>query len=262
MRTFSLACALLALTALAGCARQHAGYPRPVFQAGLFQARHGVCDSTGTPCARVRIDYLTVREGLSGPVRDSVDALVRSRLLSAGADGPPYASFQALADSFLGDYRSLQRAFPDYRTPWHLERRAVALHDTAGYVSIAITENTYAGGAHSSASTFYITLDLTVGRAVTLDELLIPDGPDTLTAIAERAFRQKRRLAPGVSLDSAGFWFEGNIFRLNDNFALGNSGLLFTYNQYEIAPYALGPTEIVIPYGELRHILRLRTTTP
>jgi len=258
MRPFPRACALFALAAFAGCGRQPAMHPHAVFQTGLFQARHGVCDSSGTSCARVRIEYLTLKEGAERPLRDSIDALLRLRMLHAGGDGPPYATFQALADSFIGDYRSLQRAFPDYRTPWYLERRATALHDTAGYVSIAFSEDTYAGGAHPNTLTTYITLDLTTGQPVTLDELLTADGRDTLTAIAERVFRQRRGLAPGVPLDSAGFWFENSTFRLNDNFALGTDGLLFTFNPYEIAPYALGPTEIVLPYGELRGTLALR----
>ena len=261
MRSPFLSCTLFAFAALAGCAREPEGYPHPVFQAGLFQKRHGVCDSTGAPCARVRIEYLTVREGVEGPVRDSLEAAVRTRLVGAGGEGPPYASFQALADSFIGDYRSLQRAFPDYRTPWHLERRAVALRDTAGYVSIAISENAYAGGAHPNTSTLYVTLDVTTGRSVSLDALLAPGGRDTLTAIGERLFRLKRHLSPGARLDSAGFWFEDNTFRLNENFALGTAGLIFTFNQYEIAPYATGPTEIVLPYRDLQGILLLRGVT-
>ena len=43
---------------------------------------------------------------------------------------------------------------------------------------------------------------------------------------------------------------------MTDNFALTKDGLKFVYNPYEIAPYAMGQQEIVIPYSELKSLLK------
>ena len=42
----------------------------------------------------------------------------------------------------------------------------------------------------------------------------------------------------------------------NDNFRLDAKGMTYTYNPYEIAPYAMGVIEFFIPYEEVRHLLR------
>jgi hypothetical protein len=42
---------------------------------------------------------------------------------------------------------------------------------------------------------------------------------------------------------------------LNDNFAVAKRGIIFYFNSYEIAPYAMGPTELLIPYAKLSGII-------
>ena len=41
----------------------------------------------------------------------------------------------------------------------------------------------------------------------------------------------------------------------NDNFFLTDSALVYVFNQYEIAPYALGETEIAVSYDQLKDLL-------
>jgi len=54
----------------------------------------------------------------------------------------------------------------------------------------------------------------------------------------------------------AGFYFEQDIFTLTDNFAITKEGLKFVYNPYEVAPYAFGQQEIIIPYTSLKEVIR------
>ena len=42
----------------------------------------------------------------------------------------------------------------------------------------------------------------------------------------------------------------------NDNFFLTDSSMVYVFGQYEIAPYALGETEISISYDQLRPLLQ------
>lgn len=37
---------------------------------------------------------------------------------------------------------------------------------------------------------------------------------------------------------------------------MDNKGLHYTYNQYEIAPYSMGPIDVTIPYEDLKPILK------
>jgi len=54
----------------------------------------------------------------------------------------------------------------------------------------------------------------------------------------------------------AGFYFDNDVFTLTDNFAITKKGLKFVYNPYEVAPYALGQQEIMIPYALIKELIR------
>ena len=41
-----------------------------------------------------------------------------------------------------------------------------------------------------------------------------------------------------------------------ENFIIGEETLTFIYNPYEIAPYNMGMTELIIPYSDIEKILK------
>jgi hypothetical protein len=77
-----------------------------------------------------------------------------------------------------------------------------------------------------------------------------------LNNVAEKIFCKVKELKPEDNLEEAGFWFKGNKFSFNENFGIRNEGLVFYFNSYEIAPYAMGPTEIMIPYSEIKNLVK------
>ena len=77
-----------------------------------------------------------------------------------------------------------------------------------------------------------------------------------LESIAEKIFRQDARLSASESLSASSYSFPGDRFKLNENFGVGETELVFLFNTYEIGPGAMGPTEIKIPYPFLRSQLR------
>jgi len=86
---------------------------------------------------------------------------------------------------------------------------------------------------------------------------LFVDGyKDELNKIAEKYFRKERELKPDEDLEQAGFWFKENIFSVNENFAIAETGLDFFFNDYEVTSHAAGPTLIEIPYSELKSIIK------
>jgi len=80
--------------------------------------------------------------------------------------------------------------------------------------------------------------------------------PSSVNAAAEAAFRAARDLGPGDDLKAAGFWFEDGRFRLPDSFGLAPEGLLLRFDPYEVAPYALGETDFVVPRAALAGLVK------
>jgi hypothetical protein len=80
---------------------------------------------------------------------------------------------------------------------------------------------------------------------------LKPGWRDPLNVLAEAQLRAQYELKESDSLNDKGPLFE-DVFELNDNWFLSPEGLGFSFDPYEIGPYAAGFIELVIPYSKLK----------
>jgi hypothetical protein len=94
------------------------------------------------------------------------------------------------------------------------------------------------------------------GEPIQLQDILVQGGEQKLLKSAEAHFRQLKKLGSTESLTKAGFWFDNDKFHLTQNYGLGKDAITFYYNAFEIAPQAIGPTSLTIPYAELAGVLR------
>jgi hypothetical protein len=220
-----------------------------------FTRQYGDCEYPHRDCVSVSLRYPVLQPGSEGGLADSIRSFVRAHLLAPAFDGPRSASPEEVAAQFIREYKSLRQDMPDYSSAWTLERSVQVVYQTSMLVSLVFAEHVYSGGAHPNSSVSYWSLDAS-GRRILLADILTEGYEDSLDAIAEAEFRKIRGIQPGQSLDAAGYWFEGGRFRLNDNFAITGRGLAFYYNRYEIAPYAMGPTELVLGYDAIARLIR------
>ncbi len=93
-------------------------------------------------------------------------------------------------------------------------------------------------------------------REVTLCTLFTEQSRKSITAIGEKIFREERGLSKDTGLGELGFWFDNGQFSLTDNFAILPQGILFHYNSYEIASYAMGETTILLPYESIKKFVK------
>jgi hypothetical protein len=186
---------------------------------------------------------------------DSVRSFVGGFVLASIAEGKPVRSFEELAGELAKGYMELRKEFPEYRQDWYFQRRVEVTADTCGLVSLKGTEDSYLGGAHPNQAVRLVTILASSGGVVRLADCLVPGSDVRLREIVEGEFRKARRLTPDEDLEAAGFWFRDGKFSLPANFAVEPAGLLFYYNDYEIAPHSLGPTEVRVPFSALKGII-------
>lgn len=107
-----------------------------------------------------------------------------------------------------------------------------------------------AGAAHPYHYTRTFNYQLSTGQELTLDQLFLP-GADYLKVIADycRAELQQR-------LGDA-FFAEGADPKPENyhNWNLSSQGLIITFDEYQVAPYAAGPQTIAIPYTVLEGVV-------
>ncbi|MBK9303845.1 MAG: DUF3298 domain-containing protein [bacterium] len=79
---------------------------------------------------------------------------------------------------------------------------------------------------------------------------LLPRGSDDLTAIAIAV--REQFAASGSAADNV-WLIEGTDPETQkfENFNLSDSGVLFTFDEYEVGPYSAGRQQVVVPYARL-----------
>jgi len=204
----------------------------------------------------VSFSYPMITAAPSEALKTALTQSINDFLTAPAGDGEKASTPEAAADEFLAQARSTGKENPQDALPWGLSRSAEIAYQDPKVVSLHLAEEVYQGGAHGLTTARYASFDPATGRRLGLSDLLTPEGEARLVEIGERELRKVREIPPEQSLEEAGFTFEGNKFALSQEIAVLRDGLVLHYNPYEIAPYALGPTEIVIPRSELAPIAK------
>ncbi len=215
------------------------------------------CLAGADGCTYVRLDYPVLVDAPEGYAVTAVTESVFSSLTDNYGDEESYPSVETLMQAFIDEYRRLKEDQPSYEHAWFLERKVFVLHNTPEILSTSLSQHMFTGGAHGTATVTFSNLDPRTGEIVSLSDVLVDSYEARLLPLAEARFREVRSIEDGMSLTDAGFTlFENGVFALTDNFEIGEDGLTFYYNAYEVAPYALGSTEIVLSYDELNGLLK------
>jgi len=220
-----------------------------------FKKQYGSCPTREEDCASVVISYPEFLSKESGNLFEPVDEEIRGRLLASVYEGTEPADYDQLADSFIEVYKQTQKDFPEYEFGWTLDREASVVFAASPVLCIAIREMSFTGGAHPNSRQTFVNFDVSKGVRMGLGDILKEGYEGKLTAVAEARFREARGIEEGESLSEAGFRFDGDAFSLNDNFGITKEGLVFYFNDYEIGPHALGPTEFTIPYNAISSLI-------
>ena len=217
-----------------------------------FERNYGDCE-TDANCIRIKLEYPEIIT--PGNSNDSVNAFINNRLLKAVDYVDNYSNFEELSDRLITSYMLVQKEFEDYETGWFLERKIYLINLNQNILSLSSEETIYTGGANTGYNFNYINFNTEEGTIISIDDLVKKDEMNELLLVGETNFRKLKKIPKNLSLESAGFWFDDNVFQLNDNFTVTDSGLVFFYNLYEIAPRSEGITKLVIPSKDVRDLL-------
>ena len=212
---------------------------------------------TNSPAADVHLCLLLPVDYPIANVADSVTSYIYDDFFEKAT---PASDPEVL----LGEARELY--FRNYKTSneglyqegsasfnWQKIQEIRILHNEHDILSLENYTYGFTGGAHGLSVSKFRVIDLKDGHQVTLDEIFRESFENDLRDIINFAARKKYKLDRNQSLTDAGFFSE--FIDAGPNFYLTKDGMGFYYNQYEVAPFALGPIDIFISYKEIRRIL-------
>ena len=108
--------------------------------------------------------------------------------------------------------------------------------------TFAIRYYSYTGGAHGLGGSEYLTIDMTTHKVLTLPDIIdqkkLPEVKELLWSFYTNF---------GSTKDEDAFTKKTD-FDVSENFYLAHDGIHFIYHEYEIASYAAGEQDLVIPW--------------
>ncbi len=170
---------------------------------------------------------------------------------------PPTSVAQALGD-FIDAFTAqlADGGSRSYFPPWSYSITAQVLFDSNNIVSLRYEAFSFEGGAHPNTVYKNASYQTTTGSVIALSDLLKSGYERQLNEIGLEEFRKQHGIKEGESLAQAGYSVGSQGFKLNKNYIITKAGLLFQFNQYEIAPYYFGAQQVLIPYSKLKQLLR------
>lgn len=113
----------------------------------------------------------------------------------------------------------------------------------------------HTGAAHGMATTQFINWSNTDKKVLTIDDIVHTRKKEQFYELQKKAHQNwvnKSDYAKDDPEQFARIW----PFQRTDNIALSDAGILVKYDPYAIAPYAAGMPQFLIPYAELKDVLR------
>ena len=215
-----------------------------------FSIASSGCSTDSSTCATYDLTYPEFNQ-----LDTTVQTVLRNHLIKVISGAPidgRTKSFEDAGRDFVADYDKTKAELSEYGMSWYYKGDAQVLFISDSMISIQADADVFTGGAHGMFSTTFLTIDPKTGALYLLDSFLKPGYQNLLNQLGEEEFRKELDMADTTTLDAAGFEFPENRFQLNENYGFRKEGIVFVFNSYEIAAYAMGPTEIVIPYEKLK----------
>ena len=128
-------------------------------------------------------------------------------------------------------------------------------HADRNIISLLVWTYQYTGGAHGNSFSTTFNYDLNTGRMLKLADLFQPNS-NHLRLISDYCLKTLTKEL-GEAADAN--WLKEGAGPKTDNFKSWNitpDGLQITFDAYQVAAYAFGPQEVIIPYSALKAIIK------
>ena len=161
--------------------------------------------------------------------------------------------FDGLVGDFISCYKEIKKA-NETEPGWSAKIDGKIIYTSDALINIELTHYSFTGGAHGYGGKRSLLFDVETGKVISNDKLF--KNQLEFKKMAESKFRAKYNIGAKTVINATDFMFENNEFQLPQTYFYTKEGFLLYYNVYEIASYAQGNFEVLIPYTEMKPYLK------
>jgi hypothetical protein len=202
-------------------------------------------------CTNISLEYpeFTGSSDLDHALNEQISLALRGSISNFVFKSSGEQTLPSLVKNFIAGFNDFKDQFPEVKSIWYVHVKTEIAYQNPDFISIITTTDSYTGGAYSNNEVNYDNFSSYGDRVNDLKFFFLDK--EQLLYTAENEFRNLKNIAKEKSLADAGFSFKNDEFSLSDEFGFTNEGFVVYFNNYEIASFAEGFTELVIPFESL-----------
>ncbi|MGB3464439.1 MAG: DUF3298 and DUF4163 domain-containing protein [Cyclobacteriaceae bacterium] len=226
------------------------------YELTTYKKQSALCAKENGNCTEVVVQYPFFSNSGAMYINTTIETQLKNTLYSViSEEKSPNISVEKMTELIISDYNDYVEEYDDSTEKWDIDVSVVTTYQKGNLVSLSFSSEYYTGGAHPNSSIEYKILDIKKKQLLGLEDIV--SDRKKLTATAEKLFRKQKNLTQNINLQEEGYFFENGKFTINENIGLNQNGLVIYFNSYEIAPYAMGPSAVFIPFYEIKEILKI-----
>ncbi|WP_353777281.1 DUF3298 domain-containing protein [Winogradskyella sp. 3972H.M.0a.05] len=188
------------------------------------------------------------------PAVSKINKVIENHVVNAISFSEEELTDVHLADAvktFNTEYERFKEEFPDSAQEWTASVEGEVIYQSPEIISVAMNTYLDTGGAHGNDNITFLNFNAETGDLLKNEDILKLN--DKLTELAQKYFEEEVNAEDASIKD----YFFGEPFHLPANIGFTEEGVVFLYNVYEIASYAQGYTEFVIPFSDIDSFLKV-----
>lgn len=225
----------------------------PLVSVNMVEKKSRKCVNDSV-CAEISLRYPILTGGENSAAVNTINDSLQKMAL-AGILGNPKLTIEQAFDSVqISLFALLQeqlKQMPDWGAGFFKAVETKTLLNSPKFVSFEMNANGFEGGAHPYYFAVLAIYDLNTGKSVELTDVV--RDTSALRPMLERGFVDAKKQSPADDTLTLSDLLFPDIGRLpvSTNICIVPEGIRFFYNPYEIASWAVGPTDITLTWEQL-----------
>jgi len=161
-----------------------------------------------------------------------------------------YIKFYESSEDFTSNNSDVEDEEIQSEDKWWKNEKMSIRNNSENILSYTVETDQFTGGAHGGRNFVNTVINLKTGDRITEDDLFTEESRPKIVDLIVKRLMQKNNVQKAKDLEEIGFFDVADI-ELNKNFYVNKEGITYTYNEYDIAGYALGTIEIQLSYQDI-----------
>ncbi len=214
----------------------------------------------GDCSVKFNIQYLT--KAHSKEVLTKINQLILTKVIGMEYDSLSLKeAAKSFSQNFLKTYREdlkqLRRdsLLPEEGMNYSYQQTCHLTQQKNGILTFRSTVYQYLGGAHPNQTAQLFNIMAETGKLVTLSDVFKSGYEEELDGLLIDQLMADNQVQSKEELMDLGYFVNTDIFP-SASFCVQDDKMIFLYNPYDIAPYALGSIEVALKLSDVRELMR------